>query len=182
MAGELGRGRGGIEAALAQFTGPAPVAAAGSDGLCPLSHSQELVDALPGCEGVDLLHSDVGHDGFLVESAALNALVRGPLAWVDAGGSMSGLRERHPHRRVYLPHGRPAPHGGTGRKVLLPPFRSILHAACLHATSAESANSYGNIALFAPRSVVLAWLLNGQFVRRVSLAWLLGAGLRRRLS
>ena len=64
----MGRGRGGVEAALARFTGPALVAAVDSDRLYPLSHSQELADALPGCGGVDLLHSDVGHDGFLVES------------------------------------------------------------------------------------------------------------------
>lgn len=39
-----------------------------SDRLYPLSHSQELADALSGCACVDLLYSDVGHDGFLVES------------------------------------------------------------------------------------------------------------------
>ena len=82
---DVGRGRGGTVAALAAFTGPALVAAVDSDRLYPLSHSQELADALPGCEGVDLLHSDVGHDGFLVESAALNALVEGLLVRVEAG-------------------------------------------------------------------------------------------------
>jgi len=81
----VGRGRGGIEAALAKFPGLALVAAVDSDRLYPLSHSQELAEALPGCEGVDLLHSDVGHDGFLVESAALNELVEGLLNRVDAG-------------------------------------------------------------------------------------------------
>lgn len=64
-------------------TGPALVAAVDSDRLYPLSHSQELADALPGCEAVDLLHSDVGHDGFLAESAALNELVEGLLLRVD---------------------------------------------------------------------------------------------------
>ena|SRR5680860_1093748 len=81
---DVGRGRGGIAAALAGFTGPALVAAVDSDRLYPLSHSQELADALPNCEAVDLLHSDVGHDGFLVESAALNELVEGLLKRVDA--------------------------------------------------------------------------------------------------
>ncbi|WP_291380375.1 homoserine O-acetyltransferase [Demequina sp.] len=80
---DVGRGRGGIAAALAGFTAPALVAAVDSDRLYPLSHSQELADALPGCDGVDLLHSDVGHDGFLVESAALNALIEGLLARVE---------------------------------------------------------------------------------------------------
>ncbi len=72
---DVGGGRGGIEAALAKFPGLALVAAVDSDRLYPLSHSQELAEALPSCEAVDLLHSDVGHNGFLVESAALNALV-----------------------------------------------------------------------------------------------------------
>ncbi len=76
---DVGRGRGGIGAALARFTGPALVAAVDSDRLYPLSHSQELADALTGCPGLDLLHSNVGHDGFLVESVALNALVEGLL-------------------------------------------------------------------------------------------------------
>nr|WP_291380515.1 homoserine O-acetyltransferase [Demequina sp.] len=81
---DVGRGRGGIEAALAKFPGLALVAAVDSDRLYPLSHSQELADAIPNCDGVDLLHSDVGHDGFLVESAALNELVEGLLERVDA--------------------------------------------------------------------------------------------------
>ncbi len=81
---DVGRGRGGIGPALARFEGIALVAAVDSDRLYPLSHSQELAAALPGCEGVDLLHSDVGHDGFLVESVALNALVEGLLARVTS--------------------------------------------------------------------------------------------------
>ena len=60
-----------------------PGIALDSDRLYPLSPSHELADALPGCEGVDLLHSDVLHDGFLVESAALNKLVAGLLERVD---------------------------------------------------------------------------------------------------
>jgi len=81
---DVGRGRGGIEAALARFTGPALVAAVDSDRLYPRSHSQELADALAGCPGLDTLHSNVGHDGFLVESVALNALAEGLLKRVDA--------------------------------------------------------------------------------------------------
>ena len=81
---DVGRGRDGIEAALAGFTAPALVAAVDSDRLYTRSHSQQLADALSGCPGLDLLHSNVGHDGFLVESVALNALVEGLLKRVDA--------------------------------------------------------------------------------------------------
>jgi len=88
---DVGRGRGGIETALATFTGPSLVAAVDSDRLYPRSHSQALADALAGCPGLDLLHSNVGHDGFLVESVALNALAEGLLKRVSAAnGSVSG--------------------------------------------------------------------------------------------
>lgn len=45
-------------------------------GLGPVGHVH--------CIGINLLHSHVGHDGFLAESAALNALVEGLLARVGA--------------------------------------------------------------------------------------------------
>jgi hypothetical protein len=89
---DVGGGRGGIEAALAKFPGLALVAAVDSDRLYPLSRSQELADALPNCDGVNLLHSDVGHDGFLVATAALNELVAGLLARFDV--SIWGHRGR----------------------------------------------------------------------------------------
>lgn len=87
---DVGRGRGGVDAALAGFSGPALIAAVDSDRLYPLSHSTELAEALPGCAGVDLLHSDVGHDGFLVESDALNALVEDLLLRVEAEAAPAG--------------------------------------------------------------------------------------------
>ena len=81
---DAGRGRGGIEAALAGYHGEALVAAVDTDRLYPLVHSEALAAALPKARGVDLLHSEVGHDGFLVESAALNALVAELLERVEA--------------------------------------------------------------------------------------------------
>ena len=81
---DVGRGRDGIGAALSRFTGEALVAAVDTDRLYPRSHSEKLADALSGCPGLDLLHSQVGHDGFLVESVALNALVEGLLKRVNA--------------------------------------------------------------------------------------------------
>ncbi len=70
---DVGRGRGGIEAALAGIDIPALIVAVDSDRLYPVKNS-ELLDAnLSGSHGVKLVHSDVGHDGFLVESGQLNA-------------------------------------------------------------------------------------------------------------
>lgn len=70
---------------------------------------------------------------------------------------------------------RPPP--GTGREVILAPFKGLWHAAGPHATQVETANFYGNIALYVPLGVVLAWLLYGRPAKRVALAWLLAAAL-----
>jgi homoserine O-acetyltransferase len=72
---DVGRGRGGVEAALARFTGPALVIAVDSDRLYPLKNLQRIDAALSGSHGVKVVHSPVGHDGFLVESGQLNAFM-----------------------------------------------------------------------------------------------------------
>jgi len=72
---DVGRGRGGVETALARYTGPALVVAVDSDRLYPLKNSIELDAGLVGSDGVKVVHSPVGHDGFLVESGQLNAFM-----------------------------------------------------------------------------------------------------------
>ena len=72
---DVGRDRGGVETALARYTGPALVVAVDSDRLYPLKNSQRLDASLSGSNGVKVVHSPVGHDGFLVESGQLNAFV-----------------------------------------------------------------------------------------------------------
>lgn len=66
---------------------------------------------------------------------------------------------------------------GADSEVILRPFEGMLHAAGPHASRFESANFYGNIALFVPLGMILAWLLYGRLVTRVAQAWLLGAAL-----
>ncbi len=72
---DVGRGRGGLEKALATVKIPALVVAVDSDRLYPVKNSELLDSLLSGSDGVKLVHSDVGHDGFLVESGQLNAFV-----------------------------------------------------------------------------------------------------------
>lgn len=72
---DVGRGRGGVETALAQYREPALIVAVDSDRLYPLENSQRLDAALSGSAGVKVVHSPVGHDGFLTESGQLNAFV-----------------------------------------------------------------------------------------------------------
>jgi homoserine O-acetyltransferase len=71
---DVGRGRGGVESALSRITARSVVAGVDSDRLYPLPQQQRVAEGL----GVPLrvLPSPYGHDGFLLETAAVGALVR----------------------------------------------------------------------------------------------------------
>src|SRR5215203_3201336 len=75
---DVGRGRDGVEAALARVTARAVVAGVDSDRLYPLVLQQRVAQAL----GVPLevIRSPYGHDGFLIEVDAVGALLRTLLA------------------------------------------------------------------------------------------------------
>ncbi|RJO72200.1 homoserine O-acetyltransferase [Nocardia panacis] len=72
---DVGRGRGGVAAALAATPVPCVIGGVDSDRLYPLRTQQELADGLPGCDGLEVVHSRDGHDGFLTESAAVSKLL-----------------------------------------------------------------------------------------------------------
>lgn len=72
---DIGRGRGGVAAALADCPVPAIVMGIDSDRLYPLPTQQEIADGLPGCAGLEVVSSINGHDGFLTESAAVAKLL-----------------------------------------------------------------------------------------------------------
>ncbi|MGV9409044.1 homoserine O-acetyltransferase MetX [Nocardia sp. NPDC003693] len=72
---DIGRGRGGIEAALGAITVPCVVGGVDSDRLYPLRTQQELADLLPGCKGLEIVRSRDGHDGFLTETEAVGKLM-----------------------------------------------------------------------------------------------------------
>jgi len=81
---DVGRGRGGVAAALASITAPVVVAGVDSDRLYPLVLQRELADCIPTTVGgLRVVHSEFGHDGFLIERDAVGALVRETLAIVD---------------------------------------------------------------------------------------------------
>jgi homoserine O-acetyltransferase len=70
---DVGRGRGGVAAALSRVTARALVAGVDSDRLYPIGLQQEVADAL----GVPLrvIESPHGHDGFLIEVDAVGELL-----------------------------------------------------------------------------------------------------------
>lgn len=80
---DVGRGRGGVAAALRSCPVPTVVGGITSDRLYPLRLQQELADLLPGCEGLNVVESIYGHDGFLIETEAVGELIRETLALAD---------------------------------------------------------------------------------------------------
>ncbi len=77
---DVGRGRGGVRAALQRVVADVTVAGISSDRLYPLRLQQELADCVPTASGVAVIESEHGHDGFLVEVEAVGKVVAGALA------------------------------------------------------------------------------------------------------
>ena len=74
---DTGRGRGGLEAALATLTMPATVVAITSDIIFTPAEMRLLASRLPHAAYYEI-DSDMGHDGFLVEHEQLNRILREP--------------------------------------------------------------------------------------------------------
>lgn len=72
---DVGRGRGGVAAALGQVTARTVVVALDSDRLYPPYQQAEIAAAVPGAE-LHTVSSLYGHDGFLLETQALGPLLR----------------------------------------------------------------------------------------------------------
>jgi homoserine O-acetyltransferase/O-succinyltransferase len=72
---DVGRGRGGVAAALGGVRAPLTVVGIDSDRLFPVRLQQDLVDLTPGADRLHLLRSPYGHDGFLVEDEQVGAFV-----------------------------------------------------------------------------------------------------------
>ena len=73
---DVGRGRGGVHAALSGCTVPVIVGGITSDRLYPLRLQEELAALLPTCPELNVVESQYGHDGFLVETEAVGKLIR----------------------------------------------------------------------------------------------------------
>lgn len=73
---DVGRGRGGVRAALRRVTAPALVAGVDSDRLYPPAQQAELAALIPGADRLRVVESPYGHDGFLIETEQVAALVR----------------------------------------------------------------------------------------------------------
>jgi homoserine O-acetyltransferase len=76
---DIGRGRGGVEAALQRISSDLTVAVVDSDRLF-LPAQGELIATAPTARPLITMHSDYGHDGFLIEADAIAKVVRDALA------------------------------------------------------------------------------------------------------
>jgi homoserine O-acetyltransferase len=82
---DVGRGRGGLAAALDLVRCKVAVAGIDSDRLYPLRLQRELCELLPGQPELTVISSLYGHDSFLIESEAVGAFIRKALEDDDAG-------------------------------------------------------------------------------------------------
>jgi len=80
---DVGRGRGGVEAALSRVTARTVVAGIDSDRLYPIEQSVRLAAGIPTAGPLQVVSSPYGHDGFLIEVDAVGKLVADLLSWSD---------------------------------------------------------------------------------------------------
>ncbi len=73
---DVGRGRGGVATALTSIRVPVVVGGVDSDRLYPLRLQEELADLIPTADGLHVIASPYGHDGFLLEVEAVGKLVQ----------------------------------------------------------------------------------------------------------
>ena len=73
---DVGRGRGGVAAALAAVEADVTITGMSSDRLYPLRLQIELGELIPSASGVEVVETIYGHDGFLVEAGAVGAIIR----------------------------------------------------------------------------------------------------------
>ncbi len=92
---DIGRGRGGLTAALSRLQGRLVVACVDSDRLYPPRLSHELAAAAGGA-AVHTVVSEFGHDGFLIEIEQVGALLRAALAADDGGSDGDGNGDGNP--------------------------------------------------------------------------------------
>lgn len=71
----VGRGRGGVEAALKQVKAKSVVVAIDTDCLFPVCKQREFAEGIEGCRYYEI-KSSFGHDGFLLEYAQLTEIIQ----------------------------------------------------------------------------------------------------------
>jgi len=76
----LGRGRGGIKKALTSIKQPTLIMGIDSDRLIPPKEQEYLAKYMPNAR-VKVIHSNYGHDGFLIETRKIRQLFESAPSW-----------------------------------------------------------------------------------------------------
>ena len=108
---DIGRGRGGLQAALDRITAELTVAVVNTDRLFPPHLGRELA-AAPTARPLVAMRSDYGHDGFLIEAEQVAALVFSAVASIREHGCTRRDRRAPPVGDRWARRGYPA----TGRR------------------------------------------------------------------
>jgi homoserine O-acetyltransferase/O-succinyltransferase len=74
----VGRDRGGVDAALKKIKAKTICIGINTDFLCPVAEQKLLADKIPGAKYVEI-DSPFGHDGFLVEGKKIGQLINGEM-------------------------------------------------------------------------------------------------------
>ncbi len=92
---DIGRGRGGVEAALATAQVPIVVVSIDSDRLFPPRLQEEIVRLAPSALPIRSISSPFGHDGFLIEVERVGSIIRESLSLTgQKSGAQSTLDVR----------------------------------------------------------------------------------------
>ena len=82
---DIGRGRGGVEAALRTIEATVTVLGISSDRLYPPALQRAIADGIPHAPTAQIVTSPYGHDGFLLETESLTGRVARTLEQVGSG-------------------------------------------------------------------------------------------------
>ena len=77
---DIGRGRGGVAAALSSIAIPVVAVSIDSDRLFPVRLQTEIADLAPLAQELVTISSPFGHDGFLVEVELVGKVIKEALA------------------------------------------------------------------------------------------------------
>ena len=90
---DVGRGRGGVAAALAGITIPVSVVGLDTDRLFPLRLQEEIVELTPTAKPLEIISSPFGHDGFLIEVETMGEMLRRAL-WTSYNMGIDSTGQR----------------------------------------------------------------------------------------
>lgn len=76
---DVGRGRGGVGAALSRIKAETTVVAIDTDRLFPPRLQREIVESTPTARELEVISSPFGHDGFLIEVERVGEIIRNVL-------------------------------------------------------------------------------------------------------